>query len=231
MSVERLEAAIATLSERGWFAQRAPAARALLAGVARLRDYRVGQFVFRYGDPPDGVYGLVAGTVEITIPRVDGLELTVHRAECGFWVGDLALLAHETRLVSVRAATNSYLLHLPQDALSHLTDKHPTLYRDFYALSHENMSRALDIVGNLATSSSEARVALRLLQQQQWQPERSAVRLSRVELAELVALSLPTLQRVLRRFADAGLIELGYGVIRIMDREGLCRVCGQEDGG
>jgi CRP/FNR family cyclic AMP-dependent transcriptional regulator len=42
----------------------------------------------------------------------------------------------------------------------------------------------------------------------------------------MVALSLPTLQRVLRRLQDGGLIELGYGRIRILDRRGLLSLCG-----
>jgi len=49
----------------------------------------------------------------------------------------------------------------------------------------------------------------------------SALQISQGKLAELVALSLPTLQRVMRRLQQKGLIELGYGQIRIVDRQGL----------
>ena len=45
--------------------------------------------------------------------------------------------------------------------------------------------------------------------------------LSQDDIAMFTAVSLPTLQRVLRRFSDAGLIEIGYGRLRVLDRAGL----------
>jgi CRP-like cAMP-binding protein len=137
------------------------------------------------------------------------------------------LFADQTRLVSVTAAEATEVVHLPDHGLAQLVHANPSLYADFYALSHENLATALRLLANLATSPSEARVAVRLL----WQDElRTAndgwVRVSQTKLAELVALSLPTLQRVLQRLQQDGLIELGYGRVRICDSVGLLKICG-----
>jgi CRP/FNR family cyclic AMP-dependent transcriptional regulator len=41
----------------------------------------------------------------------------------------------------------------------------------------------------------------------------------------LTAISLPTLKRIMRRFADAGLINHGYARIQVLNREALARLC------
>lgn len=221
-----LDEALDILSRGGWFAGRSESARAAIAGVARLRDYDLGQALFLVGDIPNGIFGLVRGALDITLPRADGMDLTIHRADPGFWVGDLALLANEKRLVSVVAAGPARVVHLQQRDLGLLLQQDASYYADFYALSHENMTTVLRLLGNLAITTSEARVAMRLLLQAETQSgSQPDIRLSQGKLAELVALSLPTLQRVLRRLEGEGLIKLGYGRIRIIDRRRLVALC------
>ena len=72
----------------------------------------------------------------------------------------------------------------------------------------------------------EARIALRLLIYYQRQTQAPDwIPLSQEKLAHLTALSLPTVERALRTFVDNGLVELGYGRLRICDREKLLRYC------
>jgi hypothetical protein len=44
-------------------------------------------------------------------------------------------------------------------------------------------------------------------------------------LAKLLAVSLPTLQRVMRRFVNAGVLISKYARIRVIDRSALERLC------
>ena len=224
-SRKELTAAIAVLSERGWFAERTPGVRATLAAVGRLKDYAAGQPLYLQADEPEGIFGLVSGALDIVIPRADGVDLTAHRADPGFWTGDLALIAGQTRLVSVFAAEPTRVVYLPQAELRRLAAEDPHLYADFYALSYSNVALLLRLLANLSTSPSEARVAARLLQLEEGSTDAPAIRLSQTKLAELVALSAPTLQRVLRRLEENGLVQLGYGRIRILDRQGLRALC------
>lgn len=220
---DRLEEALASLSKRGWYAERSPELRAALSAIARLRDYSAGQPLYLYGDPPNGIFALVEGGLDLAIPRADGLEITAHRADPGHWIGDLALIAGQTRLVSVIAATQSRLVHVPARALQKLLDDEPRFYKEFYELTYSNFSLTLRLLANLATNPSEARVALRLLMQEE--SSRGGVSISQAKLSELVALSAPTLQRVMRRLQEDRLIEVGYGHIRILNRQGLLSLC------
>ena len=217
----------ARLESRGWLAECSAPVRALLAGIARLRSFEAGDSLFFAGDAPDGVYGLVEGELDISIPRLDGEECLAHRAETGFWVGDLALFARQKRLVGVRAATACRVVHLPQDELARLVGQHPCILADFYTLTHANMATALRILGNLAVTGAENRVALRLLMQADSQAGNAEwLHLSQASLAEIVALSEQSVRRSLHSLQDRGLIEAAYSKVRIIDREALARFCG-----
>lgn len=223
--VFNLEAALAVVSQSGWFAERPEALKEALRRIARLRRFSPGEAIYLVGDEPNGIFGLVDGGVDIAIPRSDGLEMTVHRADPGFWIGDLAQFTGQTRLVSVVAAEPTLVIHFPQHALRPLVEASPGFYPDFYALTYENVRLLLRLLANLASTPSEVRVAMRLLMYDGAR-DRLGINISQGKLAELVGLSAPTLQRALRRLQDDNLIKVGYSRIEILDRRGLQSICG-----
>lgn len=201
--------------------------RAELASIARLRVFDAGAALYSVADKPNRVFGLVAGALDISIPRSDGNDFTFHIASLGFLIGDLALMSSARRLVSVHAATKDIALQLGTGELIALVEKKPVLLHDFYALSHQNFAMTIFLLANTSIASSESRVALRLLMHLEHTPDpKGWVHLSQFKLGELVALSQPTLQRVLRRLHELGCILPGYGKIRITDRRKLLAICG-----
>jgi CRP-like cAMP-binding protein len=221
-----LASALRLLAKQGWFSQRSPQARARLSAIAKLRNFAKDELVYMVGDPPNGVFGLVSGSLNISYPRGDGEDYTVHRAGSGFWIGDAALFAKAVRLVSIRAAEPTTMVHLPTRELTRLLRDDARLYGDFYALSYENFRTTMQIITNLAIPSSEKRVADRLILEAESRGGADGwIALSQPELAKLVAVSLPTLQRIMRRFARNGLVRMGYGRMQVTDRGGLMAVC------
>src|SRR5262245_147026 len=99
-----LASALRALSAEGWFSRRSKATRARLGTIAKLRSFAKDELIYLAGDPPNGVFGLVTGSLNISYPRADGEDYTVHRAGAGFWIGDVALLSSGGRIVSMRAA-------------------------------------------------------------------------------------------------------------------------------
>mgnify|MGYP006282190635 FL=1 len=210
---------------RGWFAGRAPDVQARLAGIARARRHAAGAVTYREGDAPDGLHGLIAGEIELAFPSDAGEEFALHRAEPGYWIGDLALFSGARRLVTVRAVTDAETLFLPARAVRDLIEADPALIEDFYALSHENTRLALRLIAMLGQQSSERRVALWLLLHDEHVGTGEWLRTPRREIASLTGLSEPTVGRILRRFGEAGLIALDYGRIRVLDRDRFERFC------
>jgi CRP-like cAMP-binding protein len=108
-----------------------------------------------------------------------------------------------------------------------MTQRQPTLIADFYRLSHINMAMTLSLLGNLAISGAENRVALRLMIQRRILTDEDGwIPLGQEALAELVALSTQSVRRALRHLESQGLLELGYRRIRILDERGLAGLCG-----
>jgi CRP-like cAMP-binding protein len=222
-----LASALDVLAAHGWFSQRSRATRARLSAIAKLRTFAKDEMLYLAGDAPNGVFGLVSGSLNISFPRADGEDYTLHRAGAGFWLGDLALFSAGVRLVSVRAAEPSLMVHLPVHDLASLLNEDPSLYADFYALTYENFKTAFRIISNLAIASTEKRLADRLLMESETRGDAEGwIPLSQPELAKLLAVSVPTLQRIMRRFVNAGLVRNKYARIQVMDRDALRRLCG-----
>src|SRR5262245_24973896 len=138
-----LALALGVLAKQGWFSQRSLQTRARLSAIAKLRTFARDELVYLAGDPPNGVFGLVTGSLNISYPRADGEDYTVHRAGSGFWVGDVALFAKGGRLVSMRAAEPTTMVQLPMRDLGRLIREDARLYADFYALTYENFQLTL----------------------------------------------------------------------------------------
>ncbi|MEZ0278141.1 MAG: Crp/Fnr family transcriptional regulator [Methylibium sp.] len=129
-----LHAALRILEVQGWFAERSKATRARLSAIAKLRTFVKDERIFLAGDPANGIFGLVSGSLNVSFPRGYGEDYTVHRAVVGFWIGELALVSGKPRLVSVRAAEPTVMVHLSAQDLTKLLREDPRLYAVFYAL-------------------------------------------------------------------------------------------------
>jgi CRP-like cAMP-binding protein len=214
------------LRARGWLASRDPAFQQQVLASARLRTFAAKQALYRVGDEPDGLYGVYEGSVSVSVPTDNGLDYLAVRADPGFWIGDLAFFSEQTRLVTVTAATEVKALFVSSVDMHAIVRTDPGRYRDFYALTHENMALTLRILGNMATPGSDHRLGLRLLQHDDMHPAPGAwLEYSQDELAQMLAMSVPTLQRALKRLSQAGMIEVGYARVRVIDRDRLIRHC------
>ncbi len=190
------------------------------------RTYGADEALFVQGDPANGIHAVLDGSVKITVPADDGQEFVIHQEGRGFWIGDLALFATAHRLISVVATRPTETLFFPAPRLERLVQDSPDFVRDFYALSHENMQKALRIVANLAVTGTEKRLVLRLLHLDEVTSDAEGwIPVSQEELAAMIAVSAPTLHRALHRLIELDLIEGGYGRLRLKDRRALVASC------
>lgn len=117
------------------------------------------------------------------------------------------------------------MVHLRPRDIARLVREDPQLHADFYALTYANFRTALNIIANLAIVSVDKRLADRLLLEATAHPKANGwVQVSQPDLAQLLAISVPTLRRTMGRFVRAGLVEQGYGRVKIVDSKGLQRI-------
>jgi CRP-like cAMP-binding protein len=225
-----LAAAWLSLEDAGWLSGRCAEFRARLRQIARLRVFARKEAIYLAGDAPNGMFGVVAGSVHISLPREDGQDFTVYRSGRGFWIGDLAIFAHHARLVSVWAAEETRTVHLPAAALRRLVQENPAFFEYFYDLTYQNTKLLLQVLASFSEESVDRRVARRLLAELDGRGNRERwIAMTQSELSEMLAISMPTMQRCLRRLVRAGLISVGYSRIRVVDRQALLKLCAPED--
>lgn len=219
-----LSEAVGVLGAKGWLSSRPEKSRDLILSCGRMRRYGAGEAIYHIGDKAEGMYGLVRGSVAISIPNDAGSAFVATQATQGFWIGDLALFADSKRLVSVSALVPCDVLFLQQAKLEELLQQHPELIADFYALSHQNTATALRLLANLAIAQSDKRLAAWLLNaDRNLGAADNWITLTQEQIAMMVAMSLPTLQRLVKKFSHQNLLEVRYGRLRVCDREGLAR--------
>jgi CRP-like cAMP-binding protein len=214
------------LKSHGWLAGRSAGFQKDFLAICRPRSFAPREPLYHVGDAPNGIFGVYAGAVALSIPSGDGSNYVATRSGPCFWIGDLALFSNQTRLVGVHAVTTVHALHAPNRDLQAFVDAEPHRYREFYALSHDNMALALNLLSNLSVQDSTRRLGLRLLQRASAELRSGEWMASpQDELAAMIAVSLPTLQRSLKKLSDRGLIEVGYARVRILDHPGLTAFC------
>lgn len=202
------------LDRMGWLADQPSALQKWVARTGRWRAFEAGDVIYDAGDAATGLYGLAEGSLEVAFPLSGHEPVSIFRAEPGFWIGDLALLAGHVSLVSVRTRHRARVLEVPGAAVrAHLTDR-ASDWPCFYALSYRNAANTLALLGEALALSPSARLARRLLQ---LATEEGTVRATQEELAGLTGVTRGTVRRALDRLIAEGAIATGYGHLHIRD--------------
>ncbi len=206
------------LDKVGWLSEQQDDFRLWAEQVGRWRTFEKGQFIYHFGDPSDGVYGLASGDLQITFPLVAEDPVIIHRAEIGFWIGDAAELADEPRFVTIMAASPTRLLHLPSSSIRVLLANRPDHWRAFYRLSTKNNRLAVSLLAEALSLTVRARVCRRLLALSN---PRGDAAITQEELAKLLGITRPTLRRCLVDLEGQGAIKTRYRRVRVIDPDAL----------
>ena len=206
---------IAPLDAVGWLSEQPPSFQDWAKRHACWRTYAAGQFVYHAGDPTDGIYGLAEGGLEISFPLLAEEQVTLYRAEIGFWIGDNAELAETPRVVTVRAVCPSRLLHLPSAAIHTLLAEHPHHWREFYRLNSRNTSTAVVLLSEALALTFRARVCRRLLM---LADDSDDVSITQEDLGRVIGAARTTLRRCLTDLEQRGAVELRYRRVVIVNR-------------
>jgi CRP/FNR family cyclic AMP-dependent transcriptional regulator len=209
---------LAPLDTFGWLSGQPEDFRQWVQNVGRWKRYEPGQFVYHAGDKSDGAYGLAEGGLQITFPLVADEPVVIYRAEIGFWIGDAAELSSEPRMVTVMAAVETRLLHLPSSAIRILLANRPDQWRCFYQLSMSNLRLAVTQLAEALALTVRARAFRRLLG---IADAKGDVAITQDELAKLLGVTRPTIRRCLQDLEDIGAIETSYRKLRIVNWSAL----------
>ena len=119
------------------------------------RDTRI----FDSGDPPDALYVVASGKVNIVITSSDGKELILAVLGAGQVFGEMGLLDSAPRSAAAITASPAELVSIARDDFEKLLDRQPPLARKLLNIMSQRLRRAnakmeslayMDVAGRLA---------------------------------------------------------------------------------
>jgi CRP-like cAMP-binding protein len=214
------------LRASSWFGTLAAPLQDTLISIAAVRRLGDGETLFQRGDPPDGLYCVVEGTIRIGATSAEGREALLAVLEPVNWFGEIGVFDRQPRTHDARADGNTTLLHMPQSALTALLDGTPALLHAFALLLTHKLRLTFTVLEETALLPAPVRVARRLLLMADGYGDlrlgsRRVLRVPQEQLAQLLALSRQTVNQVLKDLQARGILRLAYGEIELLDFAGL----------
>lgn len=172
------------------------------------------------------MYRIVSGCVRISVLRRDGREALYLVLGPGDCFGVCSLLDAAPRHYTASAKGDVEVQVLRREVCDRMRSDHPTFNEGLIRYVSRHMRLLSEYFANYTVDELSCRVALRLLKARKSTVARAhgilvTVRLSQSEIALMVGASRQTVNKVLRRFQEDGLIFLEYGRIQILDIERL----------
>jgi len=199
--------------------------------------FRRGQLVFYAGALAHALYIVRSGRVKVFRTSRNGDEQVLRLLGPGEILGYRALLANEPYYASAEAVEDSVLCIIAAAALRGLLSEVPELALDLLAKMARELRISEDLMMDLIhrpVRQRAARLLLLLLEDNRGAADPAQIpthQLRRQDMARMIGTTPETFSRVLRRFAQEGIVALARDRIRIRDRSLLHRVAGGIDSG
>jgi CRP/FNR family transcriptional regulator, cyclic AMP receptor protein len=199
--------------------------RSALLRVGVRRRFARGEVVFHEGDPGDSLHIVTHGAFIARGSSTLGQVLAVNVFGVGDVFGEMVLLnSGARRSATVVSHGRGATLMIGRDSFEALRAESTNIDRVLLSmLAERNRALTANLVELLFTAV-EQRVCRRLLAFSEAVADTSHdrwVTLNQTDLATLAGTTRSTVNRVLRRAEDRGLIELGRGRIRLLDEPAL----------
>ncbi|MFQ5967830.1 MAG: Crp/Fnr family transcriptional regulator [Acidimicrobiia bacterium] len=189
---------------------------ALAAAGSLVRRYP-GTHLFHQGDVASSAFLIREGEVEIY--RGDkGDRRVVTRVGEGAVIGDIAMFSGAPYISSARAVSHVTALQFERDRLLPELAQHPALCLRWLVAGLRQLEETQRRVIHLMHKTVKAQVADLLTEESDSSGE---VKLSQATIATLLGASRQSVNEALSELRSEGVVETGYRMVKVIDREGL----------
>ena len=186
--------------------------RALQAGAVQ-RTFSSGDVLFREGDPSDGTYVLLEGTVRVLVRSRDGRDIPLGAAGPGDTMGELGALDAGPRSATAIAETNVTALFVRRQAFIDLLRSSSDQALRFMRVLAARLRSADRQLVDMASATLYTRVAKRLLELKDERP--APIQVSVEELAEQIAAAPAEVEITMTGLEKLGAIRRFEGEVEI----------------
>lgn len=217
------------MANTGWLSMISVEFRDSILERCTICDLKRGDVIYRAGDPPGGLWGLVSGSIVVTVSTPETGPALAHMTP-GFWFGEGTVIRPTTRKVGAYATKPSTLLHIHRNRLMELLDGEPASWRWIALLSDMSVALAMAVVCDLQIRNPMSRTAATLLRMTDHfggafpAAISNEISIRQEMLADAANQSRVIVSQHLNEFARLGAIDIGYRKITILDRKRLSQI-------
>lgn len=197
-----------------------------IAGRAVHMHFAKGKELLAQGEAGDSLLILTEGSARVSMLTPNGREIVLAYAEPGAVLGEIALLDGEPRTASATARYAGQYLRISRAAFERFIEQHPKVALRMLREMARRLRETDATIESDRAFAAGPRLArfLKRLTEQKADGVRLAGDLSQGELGNFVGMSRENINRQLAQWADAGVIELTQGKIRIIDGGYLAQI-------
>ena len=207
-----------------WTRSLTPGQLARVEAETQVRDFPVGSFVCRKGEPVEHWVGVIDGLVKMTSVSPEGKTTTFVGVTSGGWFGEGSLLKDRRRKYDIGALRASRMALMPRATFEWLLDTDIGFNRFLLMQLNERLSQFIAMVEYQRLLGPDARVArsiAALFNPVLYPDQATRIQISQEEVGYLSGVSRQRVNQALQVLEKAGLLKVEYGRIRILDLEGL----------
>ena len=202
----------------------------LLFSGCKIERYSAGQHLFVQEDVADRVYGVISGTVEISIYSPGGQKLVANIELSQSLVGEIGALDGGPRTATAICLTDCELVSLSRTQLLDRIVRNPPLVHAMIDLLCARLRWVSGELGDQAFLGIEPRLAKRLiLLSDRLSDENGWISISQSELAQFLGATRESVNKVLNDWRGRSLIKMKRGSLRVENEKTLRRFAGFED--
>ena len=190
-------------------------------------DAKAGDYVCRVGRPVTYWFGLVDGLLKMSADNAQGGTMTFTGVPPGGWFGEGTAVKREPYRYNIQALRKSVVAGLPVDSFHWLLDNSIGFNRFVMNQLNERLGQFIAVLEIDRLSNPDMRVAKTLstlFNPVLYPGVNQLLSITQQELAYLVGLSRQRVNEALQQLQRAGVIQVEYGGVRVLDLPRL-RAC------
>ena len=222
-----VESASRIVLKRGWLSRTPTSFQRAVLDRCQLRTFKKGESLYRSGDRPGGMFGLIDGGLSIELapsergPNIGGF------ATPGSWYGEVSAITGEPRRVGLVATRKSQVLHLPLNAIREIVAQDPAAWRLIALATVLQLDAVITAYDDLMRRDHDKRlvaILLHLCGCRRSTPSGFVpidIDVGQNDLAGMSNVARTTAGAVLHNLEQAGHIELSYRCIKVCSPDAL----------
>jgi CRP-like cAMP-binding protein len=192
-----------------------------LLAAAHRKQLAKGESLFLKGSAPDALFGVLSGSLRVSVVAAGGREAVIALMEAGHWFGEVSLFVGRERVYDTCAVEPAEIAIVQADDFHHIVATRPDVHMALTRLVCMRLRQALAWIDDAILMPLPVRLAHRLLTLDHSPADAAGavtIAVSQEDLSFMLGVSRQSVNRQLKLWEDDGTLRVGYRQIELLDR-------------